>query len=211
MAMANRLRIPRVVKMNSVHSSEVSDSWIAKLVRKGFIGWYHTIGWRFDGDVVLPKKVLIVAAPHTSNWDFPFALAVGAYYRLKVNFIGKDSMFRWPFGGLIRWLGGIPVDRSQRKDAVGAMVAAFAARTEMHLIIAPEGTRSAVDQWKSGFYHIAVGAGVPIAFAYLDYPTKRGGIAELFYPTGNYDTDIQHIRGFYKNIIPRYPHKTKIA
>ncbi len=189
-------------------SIKSADGFFARLVRAGFIGWFHMAGWKIVGDVTLPKKMVLIAAPHTSNWDFPLALAVGAHYRLKINFVAKNSLFRWPFGGLMRWLGGIAVDRSKRADAVASMVAAFATREEMHLVIAPEGTRDAVDKWKSGFYHIAVGAGVPLAFAYVDYPNKRGGIGEVFHPTGNYETDMAHIHSFYRDKTGRHAHRT---
>jgi 1-acyl-sn-glycerol-3-phosphate acyltransferase len=189
----------------------VADGPVARLVRAAFRGWFDGIGWKIVGDIDLPRKVVLVAAPHTSNWDFPFALAVGAHYRLKINFVGKSSLFRWPFGGIMRWLGGIPVDRSQRSDAVATLAAAFASRDVMHLVIAPEGTRDAVTSWKSGFYHIAVAAGVPLAFAYVDYARRQAGIAEIFYPTGNYDRDILHIRGFYRGITPKHPQRSTDA
>ncbi len=189
---------------------EVSGSWMARLVRAGLRRWYEGVGWRIEGVPLesLPRKMVMVAVPHTSNWDFPLALAIGAHYRLRINFVGKDSLFRWPMGGLMRWLGGIPVDRSKRSDAVSAMIEAFAVRADMHLVIAPEGTRDAVEKWKSGFYHIAVGAGVPIALAYVDYPNKRGGIGELYQPTGNIETDMAHMRSFYRDKAGRHTSRT---
>jgi 1-acyl-sn-glycerol-3-phosphate acyltransferase len=111
--------------------------------------------------------------------------------------MGKDAIFKWPFGGLMRWLGGISVDRSKTTNAVAAMVDAFATRDQLYLVIPPEGTRKHVTQWKSGFYHIAVGAKVPIVLVYINYVKREVGIAEVFYPTGNYDTDIQHIMAVY--------------
>ncbi len=194
--------------MNGVYSKEVADGLMARLVRSGFRRWFDWTGWKIDSPGPLPAKLLIVAAPHTSNWDFPYALAVGAQLRLKINFIGKISLFKWPFGGIMRWLGGISVDRNQRQDVVAQMVSAFVARREMQLVIAPEGTRDAVKQWKTGFYHIAVGAGVPLGLAYVDYARKIAGIGEVFYPTGDVEADIAHIRRFYNAVTPRHPEKT---
>jgi 1-acyl-sn-glycerol-3-phosphate acyltransferase len=176
-----------------------ADGFFSRIVRAGFAGWFNTAGWKIVGDVILPKKMVLVAAPHTSNWDFPLALAVGAHYRLKINFVAKNTLFRWPFGGLMRWLGGVSVDRSKRSDAVATMIAAFAARDEIHLVIAPAGTRDDTIKWKSGFYHIAVGAGVPLAFAYVDYARKQAGIGEVFQPTGDYEADMAHILNFYSD------------
>lgn len=178
-------------------------------MRAGLRGWYEAVGWRIEGIDVLPAKAVLIAVPHTSNWDFPFALAIGAHYRLRINFMAKDSLFCWPIGGLMRWLGGIPVDRSKRSDAVSLMIAEFARRDEMHLVIAVEGTRDAVDKWKSGFYHIAVGAQVPIALAYVDYPNKRGGIGALFQPTGDYVADVNEMRLFYRDKTGKHPHRSR--
>jgi 1-acyl-sn-glycerol-3-phosphate acyltransferase len=192
-----------------VKETDVSDGFFARFVRAGLRGWYEAVGWRIEGIDALPAKAVIIAVPHTSNWDFPFTLAIAAHYRLKMNFMAKDSLFRWPIGGLMRWLGGIAVDRSKRTDAVGAMVSEFARRDEMHLVIAVEGTRDAVDKWKSGFYHIAVGAGVPIALGYVDYPNKRGGFGELFYPTGNYEADMEQMRFFYRDKVGKHPNRSR--
>jgi 1-acyl-sn-glycerol-3-phosphate acyltransferase len=194
--------------MSNAHDSEVSSGPLARLVRAALRHWYTSAGWTIVGDVQMPRKAVLVAAPHSSNWDFPYALAVGAHYRLRLNFVGKDSLFRWPFGCVMRWLGGIPVDRKQRNDTVATLASAFAAREDMHLVVAPEGTRDAVSTWKSGFYHIATAANVPLALAYLDYAKKQGGIGEIFYPTGNYETDMMHIRDFYCGFTPKNPRKT---
>jgi 1-acyl-sn-glycerol-3-phosphate acyltransferase len=155
-----------------------ADGFFSRMVRKGFAAWFNAAGWKIVGDVTLPKKMVLIAAPHSSNWDFPLALAVGAHYRLKINFVAND--------------------------AVATMVAAFDARDEIHLVIAPAGTRDAQIKWKSGFYHIAMGAGVPFAFAYVDYARKQAGIGEVFQPTGDYDADMAHIMTFYADKSGRF-------
>ena len=147
----------------------------------------------------LPKFVLI-GAPHTSNWDLPNALAAGLHYGVGIHWMGKDSIFKWPFGGLMRWMGGIPVDRSKRNNAVTQMVEIFNAAEELIVVIPPEGTRSEVERWKSGFYHIAVGAKVPIVMAFMDYNRREVGIKGVFYPTGDYDADVAKIQAVYAPI-----------
>jgi 1-acyl-sn-glycerol-3-phosphate acyltransferase len=196
---------------NTPATIKSADGFLSRIVRAGFAGWFNAAGWTIVGDVALPKKMVLIAAPHTSNWDFPLALAVGAHYRLKINFVAKNSLFRWPFGGLMRWLGGVSVDRSQRNDAVATMIAAFHARDEIHLVIAPAGTRDAQIKWKSGFYHIAMGAGVPLAFAYVDYARKQAGIGEIFQPTGDYDADLAHMLKFYSDKSGRFDPRVRAA
>jgi len=154
-------------------------------------------GWKVCGDFPALDKVVLVAAPHTSNWDGLNMLATAAHYRVKLRWMGKASLTRGPFGWLIRALGCVPIDRSQSNDLVRVMADAFAASERMVLAIPPEGTRSAVREWKSGFYHIAVAAGVPIVLSVLDYGTKRVSLAAVVYPSGDYEADLAVIRGHY--------------
>jgi len=114
-------------------------------------------------------------------------------------------VFVGPFGAFLRWLGGIPIDRSKKNGVVGQCIDMFAQHDELILAVPPEGTRKKVRCWKSGFYHIAAGAEVPIALGYLDYKRRRGGIGGVVYPTGDYDKDIQEIQAFYTGITPKYP------
>jgi 1-acyl-sn-glycerol-3-phosphate acyltransferase len=159
---------------------------------------YLTIsGWTIHGDWPgLPKAVLL-AAPHTSNWDGLNMLATAGYYRVKLRWMGKKSLTQGPFGWLIKALGCVPIDRSANHDVVRAMSDAFAAEERIVLAIPPEGTRSAVREWKSGFYHIAVAAGVPILLTVLDYRTKRVSLAAVVHPSGDYDADLAVIRSHY--------------
>ena len=163
---------------------------------------YAVSGWHFVGALPdLPKFVMIIA-PHTSNWDF--LVGVGALFSLglKVEFLGKDSMFRWPIGPVMRWLGGTPVDRSVSKDRVSDSVAAFKARDKLVLGMAPEGTRTRVEEWKTGFYHVARGAGVPIVPVAFDYAKKAIIMGDPFTPTGDVAGDIEKLRGFFANVTP---------
>ena len=164
----------------------------------------RAMGWRTDGMTpeqidAYPKYVLI-AAPHTSNWDFPITLMVCFQLRLKVYWMAKASLFAWPIGPLSRWLGGIAINRSAANNTVQNTVAAFAARERLAVIVAPEGTRGKVTHWKSGFYHIAHGAGVPIALAYLDFKHKTGGIGRMFHTTGDIVADMAAIGQFYSGV-----------
>jgi len=163
--------------------------------------WFWAGGWTVVGEMPNVPKFIIVAAPHTTNWDLPNALAAGLHYGVRIHWMGKDGIFKWPFGGLMRWLGGIPVDRSKRNNAVAQMVEKFNAADRLVVVIPPEGTRSAVTQWKSGFYHIANGAGIPLVLAFIDYRRRRIGIAQVFQPTGHYEADLAQIQAIYAGLI----------
>ena len=152
------------------------------------------MGWGIDGDIPdLPKMVLIVA-PHSSNWDFIVGVAAKAAMRLRVKFLGKDALFRFPLGIVMRTLGGIPVDRTTSNDVVTSVVAQFERRQRMLLAIAPEGTRRPVDRWRTGFYHIARGADVPILPVAFDWRSKTIRIGEPLSPTGDLERDVHLLR-----------------
>ncbi|XXX78754.1 lysophospholipid acyltransferase family protein [Sorangium sp. So ce134] len=153
----------------------------------------------------LPPKAVLIAWPHTSNWDFPFTLAVSYVLDLEFSWLGKHTLFEPPFGPFFKWLGGIPVDRRDRNNLVAAVVDVLKQHDELKLIIAPEGTRSRTKRWKTGFYYVALGAGVPIILGYLDFPKKRGGILQVFYPTGDIEADIATIRRHYEGIEGKHP------
>ncbi len=180
-----------------------ATSWIVRMFRPLVRLWLLATSFRILGTMPDLPKYVVVGAPHKSNWDLPHALAAGIIYGLRIHWMGKDTIFKWPFGGLMRWLGGISIDRSKNTNAVAAMIEAFATRNQLYLVIPPEGTRKHVTQWKSGFYHIAVGAKVPIVLVYINYIKREIGIAEVFHPTGDYDKDIQHIMAVYE------PHQPK--
>ncbi|MBW7862910.1 MAG: glycerol acyltransferase [Candidatus Hydrogenedens sp.] len=169
------------------------------------------IGWKKEGDLPDLPKFVMIAAPHTTNWDLPIMLALGFLMRAKLFWMTKDSVFRGPFGVFLRWLGGIPIDRSRANGVVGQCIETFANHDQLILAVPPEGTRKKVRAWKTGFYHIAVGAGVPIALGYLDYKRRRGGVGGVYYPTGDYEKDIVEIQAFYANVTPKYPDLTALA
>ena len=154
-------------------------------------------GWDFEGEIPNLSKFLVIAAPHTSNWDFPIAMSLVLALGLDAHWIGKHTLFRWPFGGLMRWLGGVPVVRSERRGVVDQVVETFEGHDRMVFGVAPEGTRKRVDRWKTGFYHIALGAGVPILPGYFDYPRKVVGFGPPLMPSGDVEADIKTLKAFY--------------
>ena len=155
------------------------------------------MGWTAIGKEIHNPKLVLIGAPHTSNWDFPLMLLVVLKLRLKVFWMGKKELFRFPFGWLMRWLGGIPIDRSKSNNVVDQMTEEYARRSELVVLIPPEGTRSKVERWKTGFYHIASNAGVPILLGYVDAPKKEAGLADFFTPTGDVEKDMGEIQAFY--------------
>ena len=163
------------------------------------LGTLRLLGWRVEGQLSLrAARCVVIAAPHTSNWDFPFTLMGAFALRMRIRWLGKASLFRAPFGGVMRWLGGIPVHRDRSGNLVGASVAALkAASGPLQLVISPEGTRSRTAQWRTGFHHIARGAGLPIQLSYLDWGNRRCGLGPLVEPTEDVEADIARIRAFY--------------
>lgn len=161
-----------------------------------FLTWK---GWTIEGQ--LPpeaRKSVLIAAPHTSNWDLPYTLMVAFALDLQVQWMGKHAIFRWPFGPLMRWLGGIAVDRRQSTNLVAASAQSLReASGPVQLIVPPEGTRSKTRYWKTGFYYIALQAQVPIVMAYMDYACKRSGLGPIFRPTGDVEADMASIKAFY--------------
>jgi 1-acyl-sn-glycerol-3-phosphate acyltransferase len=133
---------------------------------------FTALGWKFEGEIPAIPKMVIIGAPHTSNWDFFIFLAAIHHFDIQPRFLGKHTLFRWPFGAMFRKVGGIPVDRARAGGIVGQVKEVFDSVREMILVIAPEGTRSAAPQWKSGFVEIAEAAGVPVVFAGVDSVRK---------------------------------------
>lgn len=165
-------------------------------------------GWRLSGKVPDLAKYLIVFGPHTCNWDFPLAMLAAAGFGLKISWLGKSTIFRWPIAGFLRHIGGIPVRRDHREGVVGQVVAAFAATDSLVIGMAPEGTRSLTPHWKSGFYHMALGAKVPIVLASIDRPTRRIAVGPVIEPTGDPRKDMEAIRLFYSDVQGIHPEKT---
>ena len=163
------------------------------------------MGWKIGPTLENPPKCVLCVAPHTSNWDFIIGKLTYTALGRDVQFLIKKEWFTFPFNLYFSWVGGIPVDRNKRTSVTQQMIDEFDKRERMHLAITPEGTRKAVSEWKKGFYHIAKGAKVPILLLYLDFKRKEAGVKEVFYPTGIYKNDIQHIREQYKGFEGRNP------
>lgn len=170
---------------------------ITPLLRFIAICLLKIIGWKAVGEEVKQSKYVLIGAPHTSNWDFPLMLLVVLKLRLKVYWMGKHTLFPFPFSGLMKWLGGIPIDRAKSHNVVHQIVSRYGSEENFVVLVPPEGTRSKVSSWKTGFYHIANNAGVPILMGYVDAENKEAGLADFFHPTGNLDEDMKEIRAFY--------------
>ncbi|MEO0399986.1 MAG: lysophospholipid acyltransferase family protein [Pseudomonadota bacterium] len=156
-------------------------------------------GWRFEGDWPSADKAVVIAAPHTSNWDGIYMLASAGYYRVPLRWMGKKELTEGPFGNVVLWLGCVPIDRTSKNDVVKQMADAFEMRDAMMLAVPPEGTRSKTREWKSGFYHIAARAGVPMILTVLDFGTKTVRISGLFIASGDYDADLPAIQAHYRD------------
>jgi 1-acyl-sn-glycerol-3-phosphate acyltransferase len=163
-------------------------------------------GWRFEGNFPDLTKFVIAVAPHTSNWDFLHGAAAMFALDLRVNFIGKHTLFVWPFSAFLRWMGGIPVDRSAPHGVVGEAVASFGGPGPHVLVIAPEGTRRRVERFKTGFLHIARGAAVPVLLVALDYGQRRVVIGPLLEVGSDIDAERRRIEAHFALIPGRYAH-----
>lgn len=156
-------------------------------------------GWRVAADIHAEPPFVFIGAPHTSNWDFALLLLGVLELRLDAKWLGKHTLFRFPFGPLMRWLGGIPVDRTRNNNLVAMMVQNFKANPQLIVCIPPEGTRSKVQRWRSGFYHIAVGANVPILMTVIDAEHKALRIMGMYRPAGlDADREIRAIQQYYR-------------
>ena len=164
------------------------------------------LGWKLVNDFPKElKKYVVIAAPHTSWQDFPIGILARNTSNVKINFIGKDSLFKGPFGFIFRSLGGTPVDRSQSNNLVEAIVKVFNEKEEFRLALSPEGTRKKVDKWKTGFYYIAKGSNVPIVMATLDFKNKQVKISEPYYTTDDKEKDFEYFKSFYKDVQGKKP------
>ena len=155
------------------------------------------LGWRVEGAMPDLRKFVVAIAPHTSNWDFVIGLAAMLALDLRIAFLGKHTLFRWPFGALFRWMGGIPVDRSSPHGVVGDSVAAFSRMERRILAIAPEGTRHGASHFRSGFLQIARGAGVPVVLASLDYAARCVRLGPWFEPGADVEADRRRTEAFF--------------
>ena len=166
---------------------------------------FALFGWRTRVERPLPPSYVLIGAPHTSNWDFVVMLFMMTIEDLPIRWMGKDSVFNGPLGGLFRAMGGIPVNRRERTNLVDQVAALFQTIPNLVIGIAPEGTRSKTETWKTGFYYIALKARVPIVLGYADYASKTCGLGPSFTPSGNIQADFEIIRQFYSTKTGKHP------
>src|SRR5690554_8088070 len=160
------------------------------------------MGWKIQGEFD-PKirKSIIIVVPHTSWHDFYIGLFVRGIKKVKIGFIAKKELFRWPFGWYFKWMGDVPLDRTPGQNKVEAIAEIFKNKEEFRLSLAPEGTRKKVQKWKTGFYYIAIAANVPIIPVAFDYSIKSVVIHDAFYPTGDIEKDTLKLRTLYKGVV----------
>ena len=186
--------------MRTVHVPELGDRIPRRGNRLSLAGgelFLSISGWRFEGSVPNVSKAVLIVAPHTSNFDFLVGVAAMFALGFRASFLGKHTLFSWPIGGLMRWLGGIPVDRRTTGGLVEETVGLFESRDSLILAVAPEGTRSNVTRWKTGFYWVALQAGVPIVPIAMDYGRRCVRLGGRFDPTGDIDADFGVLEAFF--------------
>ncbi|WP_299328812.1 lysophospholipid acyltransferase family protein [Parasphingopyxis sp.] len=174
---------------------------LARFVRAILLFIYRRHEFTAVGTPPAERRFVIIAVPHTSNWDFPNYIGLTHELGLNTHFMAKASLFKWPIGKFMRQVGGVPVERSANRDMVQQMVDEFARREEFVLTVAPEGTRQKVAGWRTGFYRIAHGAGVPIVCGFMDYKTRRAGVGPVIVPTGDYEADMAPAFEFYRDML----------
>lgn len=184
----------------------------AQIPRRGSALWraigratLRLLGWRVEGEVPDVPRLVIAVAPHTSNWDFVVGAAAMFALDLRLAFIGKHTLFVWPFSAILRWMGGIPVDRSSPHGVVGDSVEGFRKAGPRVLVIAPEGTRKRVERFKTGFLHIARGAGVPVTLAALDYGARVVRLGPTFDPGPDVEADRARVEAYFAPIRGKRP------
>ncbi|MBN1666203.1 MAG: lysophospholipid acyltransferase family protein [Anaerolineales bacterium] len=185
-------------------AASIQKSTLAQIVSRWI---FQSIGWRTS--VIHPgtARFVMIGAPHTSNWDFFLMLLMMSAERIPIRWLGKDTLFKWPLGALMRSLGAIPVNRRESTRLVDQIAALFAEKDDLIIGISPEGTRKRTAHWRTGFYYIALKAEVPIVMAYIDYQHKVCGLGPSFKPSGDIHADFELIREFYTGIMGKYPHK----
>lgn len=182
---------------------ETRASPLSRLVRRILIALYRWKGWRIEGDHPGVPKFVITGAPHTSNWDFVFFIGATHSLGIKPSFMGKHTLFKWPMTRFMQDMGGVSVDRSKRgSNYVDQIAAEFARRDELALVVAPEGSRSSDGSWRSGFWHIARAAGVPIVPAWVNHATMRGGVGAPIWPSDDLAADLTRLAAFYRSKRP---------
>lgn len=167
--------------------------------------WFRLWGWDTVGEAPQVTKAVVIAAHHTTNWDLPFMLAASLVFRFRLRWLGKKSLFKFPFGWFMRMMGGLPVDRSSPQGLVTQVATMLREADRLVVAVPPSGTRSKREGWKSGFYWMAHQAQVPVVCCFLDYGRKRAGFGFTFVPTGDVKADMEKVRAFYGDIRGKYP------
>jgi 1-acyl-sn-glycerol-3-phosphate acyltransferase len=164
-------------------------------------------GWRVEGSIPPCPKFVMIVAPHTSNWDFPVGLFSMFAFGLRLTWVGKHTIFRWPAGPILRWFGGEPIDRTAPGGFVEQVIEQFRTRPQLGLALSPEGTRRPAPEWKTGFHRIALAAGVPIVPVWIDWRTKALRLGEPSMPTADVAADLTRYRRMFSRAMARYPEK----
>ncbi len=183
---------------------------VKHIIRAISIVLMKLLGWKTSGVFPDEPKYVIIVAHHTSNWDMLYGMIAAFKEKADVYYLAKHQLFRFPMGCLMRWAGGIRLDRRTRGDTVESTIDMFRKHDRLAIAMSPEGTRSKRDSWKTGFYYIAEGAGVPILLGFLDYRTKTAGLGPLIYPSGDIEKDFGLIRDFYSGITARRPENASL-
>jgi len=167
---------------------------------------FHALGWKTAGEIPKDiKKYVIIAAPHTSNWDFLYTRLFFIMKEIPLKFFIKKEWYFFPFNIILNSLGGIPVNRKKKENLTQEVADIFSKHKELAILIPPEGTRKYNPNWKKGFYYVAQNANVPIVLGYIDYEKRIGGLGPIFYPTGDIEKDMEEIKSFYRGIKGKYP------
>lgn len=176
--------------------------WLCRII-------FRIWGWKVKGNIPnhLPKKLYVVV-PHTSNWDFPVGILLKFGFKMKVGFIGKSSLFKWPYGWFFKWLGGIPVNRKKTQGFKEAVIEKIKSRDEFCTAIAPEGRRGKVEKLKTGFYHIAKGAGIPLVYVKFDWKNKYTEFSEPKEVAENVKKEVEFATEYFKNTVGYFPEKS---
>lgn len=165
----------------------------------------NILGWKISGNTDLPRKCIICVAPHTSNYDLPLGLMIYSSLGKKASFLIKKDWFFFPMNIIFKWLGGIPVDRSRKTSLTEQIAQIYSQKEDFHLAITPEGTRKRNDEWKKGFYYIALAANVPIVIVALDYAKKEADFKKILFPSGDIEHDMNEITGCYVDVTAKHP------
>ena len=199
-----------MIEVDGEASSEDYPQKCSSLVR--LIGRVFMLlaGWKVEGRIPSCNKVIIIAAPHTTNWDFVFLLGAAFQLGLSVKWLGKKSLFSFPFSWFMNRLGGVAVDRGNSSGMVDHVSEAILCASKISLVVPPSGTRGRTDYWKSGFYHIAKSANVPLICGYLDYEKKIAGRGPCFFVSNSVKDDMNKLRDFYKDKVGKYPELTSV-